>query len=206
MFSYRKENKGVLVAIEGIDGAGKTTVSRILAEKLKELGHPAEYTYEPFASPFSEALRIYIDTYGEAEPEIETLAMALDRLFHIKKVVEPLLNRGYIVITDRYVYSSIAYQGARGVDTKWIESVNRYAIQPDIAIYLRVPLEIALERVKDRKPRWKYFEDVNRLRKVQEIYESLVSQGILIPIDASQDLEKVVSKCLNIILKHVEKH
>lgn len=143
---------------------------------------------------------MYIDVYGEAEPEIETLAMALDRLFHVKKVIEPLLEKGYIVITDRYVYSSIAYQGARGVDIEWIKSVNKYAIEPDVAIYLRVPLEIALERVKGRKPRWKYFEDINRLKKVQEIYETLVAQGILIPVDASQNIEEVVSICLNIVL------
>lgn len=130
--------------------------------------------------------------------------MALDRLFHVKKVIEPLLEKGYIVITDRYIYSSIAYQGARGIDIEWIKNVNRYAVEPDVAIYLRISLEIALERVKGRKSKWRYFEDINRLKKVQEIYEMLVIQGILIPVDASQDIENVVNTCLGIILKVVK--
>lgn len=199
-----KGRRGLLVAIEGIDGAGKTTVANKLVEKLKKLGYQAEYTYEPFSSPFSEALRRYIETYREAEPEIEALAMALDRLFHVKKIIEPLLAKGYIVVSDRYVYSSYAYQGARGVDLEWIKIINRYAVEPDIAIYLRVPFEVALERTKGREPRWRYFEDVNRLKKVQEIYEMLSLRGVLIAVDATQGIEKVVDDCLHIVLKRIE--
>ncbi|MEM4849099.1 MAG: dTMP kinase, partial [Ignisphaera sp.] len=107
---------------------------------------------------------------------------------------------GYIVITDRYIHSSIAYQGAKGIDIEWIKTVNRYAIEPDLVIYLRVPLEIALERIKKKEPRWKYFEDVSRLKKVQEIYELLASQGALIAIDATQSVDEIVEQCLRIIL------
>lgn len=197
------DKKGLLVAIEGIDGSGKTTVARRLTQRLNDLGYCAEYTYEPYASYFSEALRRYIDTYGEAEPEIEVLAMALDRLFHVHKVVKPLLARGCIVVSDRYVYSSYVYQGARGIDVEWIELVNRYAIEPDVAIYLRVPLEIALERIRGRESRWRYFENLDRLKKVQELYETLVAKGKLIAVDATQDIEKVVGECLSIVLKYV---
>lgn len=192
--------EGILVAIEGIDGSGKTTVAKKLVEKLKELGYRAEYTYEPFSSPFSEALRKYIEEEGGAEAEIETLAMALDRLFHVKKVIEPLLKNGCIVITDRYIHSSLAYQGARGIDIEWIKTVNKYAIEPHLVIYLRVPLEIALERIKKKESRWKYFEDISRLKKVQEMYELFASQGALIAIDATQNIDKVVEQCLRIIL------
>jgi len=188
------------VAIEGIDGAGKTTVAKKLVEKLKELGYNAVYTYEPFSSPFSEALKKYIEEAGEVEAEIETLAMALDRLFHVKKVIEPLLKNGYIVITDRYIHSSLAYQGARGIDIEWIKTVNKYAIEPDLVIYLKVPLEVALERIKKKESKWKYFEDVNRLKKVQEIYELFASRGALIAIDATQNIDKVVNQCLRVIL------
>lgn len=197
MYSVKE---GLLVAIEGLDGAGKTTVAKKLVEKLKELGYKAVYTYEPFSSPFSEALKKYIEEAGEVEAEIETLAMALDRLFHVKKVIEPLLKDGCIVITDRYIHSSLAYQGARGIDIEWIKTVNRYAIEPDLVIYLKVPLEIALERIKKKESKWKYFEDVNRLKKVQEIYELFASRGILIAIDATQSVDKVVEQCLRVIL------
>lgn len=196
--------KGILVAIEGIDGAGKTTVAKIMVEKLKELGYMAEYTYEPSQSLFSEALKKYIDTYGEAEPEIETLAMALDRLYHVKKVIEPLLDRGCIVVSDRYLYSSIAYQGARGINIEWIENVNKFVKKPDIAIYLRIPINVALERIRGRESsRWRYFESIDRLKKVQEIYELLVSKGILISINATQSIDEIIKECLDIVLKKI---
>jgi dTMP kinase len=200
------DRKGLLVAIEGIDGAGKTTVAKKLVKRLEELGFESEYTYEPYSSPFSEALKRYVEEYGEAEAEIETLAMALDRLFHVRKFIEPLLSKGAIVITDRYVYSSIAYQGAKGADIEWIKIVNKYAIKPDLVIYLRVPLEVALERIKRKEQRWKYFEDVNRLKKVQEIYESLVTQGLMISVDATRDIDEIIEDCLNIILTNISKN
>ncbi|MEM1844976.1 MAG: dTMP kinase [Ignisphaera sp.] len=202
MYSSRK---GLFVVIEGIDGSGKTTIAKKLVEKLKSMGYEAEYTYEPFASPFSQALKQYIDTYGGAEPEIEALAMALDRLYHIRKVVLPLLNEGFIVISDRYLYSSIAYQGARGIDLDWIYLVNRYAIEPDVAIYLRVPFDIALERKKQKESKWSYFEDIDRLKKAQDIYEKLVLLNKLVPVDASRKVDDVINECLNIIFDYLGK-
>jgi len=198
-----RSKKGILVAIEGIDGSGKTTVAKKLVERLRNLGYNAEYTYEPYVSYFSEAFKKYIEEYGVAEPEIETLAMALDRAFHVRKVIAPLLMKGYIVVTDRYLYSSYAYQGARGVDIEWIKIVNKYAIEPDVSIYLRVPLEIAIARKRAVEPRWSYFEDIDRLVKVQEIYEQLVKDGLLLVVDATQTVERVVEDCLEIVLARV---
>lgn len=201
----RIDRKGLLVVIEGIDGAGKTTVAKKLVERLIGLGYRAEYTYEPYSSFFSEALRKYIEVYGEAEPEVEVLAMALDRFFHVKRAIEPLLERGFIVVSDRYVYSSVAYQGAKGVDIEWIRIVNRFAPKPDVAIYLRVPVELGLERIKNRESKWRYFENIDRLKRVQEIYDMLVAEGVLTSVDATQSIENVVDECLKLVLKELKR-
>lgn len=196
--------ESAFIVIEGIDGAGKTTVAKKIVEELKTMGFKAEYTYEPTSSPFSQALKQYIEIYNVIEPEIETLAMALDRLYHVKKIIIPLLKKCFIVVSDRYLYSSIAYQGAQGVDLEWINSVNKYAVKPDIAIYLRVPLNIALERIKLKNSKWSYFENIDRLKKAQEIYEKLVLSGELISIDATRRINEVVKDVLNLILNYLK--
>ncbi len=203
MIVLSKSSTGLFVVIEGIDGCGKTTISKRIVEKLDNMGYKTIYTFEPYTSPFSEALKRYIEEYGEAEVEIEILSMALDRFFHVRRVIEPFLNQGYIVICDRYVYSSIAYQGAKNGDIKWIKTVNRYAIKPDIAIYLRVPLEVALERLKYKQSSWSYFEKLDRLRRALEIYEELVLRGELIAVDAVADIDSVAMKCFKLIIDRI---
>jgi len=166
------------------------------------MGYRAIYTFEPYTSLFTEALKKYIEMYGEAEVEVEVLSMALDRVFHVKRIIEPLLVQGYIVVCDRYVYSSIAYQGARNADIEWINIVNRYAIKPDIAIYLRVPLEIALERLKHKQSDWSYFEKIDIIKKALEIYERLALLGELMAIDATRDIDSVVMQCIKLITRY----
>ncbi|MCS7111871.1 MAG: dTMP kinase [Ignisphaera sp.] len=200
-----KNRSGLFVVIEGIDGSGKTTISKRIVEKFTDMGYRAFYTYEPYASPFTEVLKRYIEVYGEAEVEVETLLMALDRFFHVRKVIEPLLDQGYIVVCDRYVYSSIAYQGAKEGDVAWIRSVNRYAVKPDVAIYLRVPLEVAIGRLKYKQSSWSYFEKLDRIRRALEIYEMLASLGELIAVDATKDVDSVTKECIKLITKRISK-
>ncbi len=192
--------RGLLVAIEGIDGSGKTTVALSLVKALTRLGYKTVYTRELFSSPFTSSLTEYVE-WHDTEPTIEVLAIASDRAHHIAKVVMPLIEKGFIVVMDRYIYSSIAYQGASGADLNWIETVNNFAPPPDIAIYLDVPLEIALRRIPHNSPRrLRYFEYVDRLRKALEIYRMLVRRGVLISVDATQSIDRVVSSCLHIVL------
>lgn len=191
------------MVVEGIDGSGKTTVSKRIVEMLNGMGYSAFYTYEPYTSPFTEVLRKYIEMYGEAEVEVETLLFTLDRIFHIKKVIKPLLEQGYVVVCDRYFYSGIAYQGAKKGDIEWIRSVNKYAIVPDIAIYLRVPLEIAIERLKRKRSSWSYFEKLDILEKALEIYEKLAASGELIAIDATMDVDSVAMQCIKLVTEKV---
>jgi len=189
---------GYLIVFEGIDGSGKTTVAKKLLEKLSELGYKAHYTYEPWESPFSKLLQSF---KGKVSPLIEALLLAADRYYHVTNDIVPKLKEGYVVLLDRYFYSSIAYQGARGADPSWVKELNRYVVKPDLIIYLDVALDIALNRLKGKGSKWGYFEKTELLIKVKEIYESMIESEGFIVVDANRSLNEVVDECFNIIVK-----
>jgi dTMP kinase len=139
-----------------------------------------------------------IRKYGRAlGAVIETLLMAADRYYHLEEVIKPALSEGKIVVSDRYFYSSIAYQGARGADIKWIKAVNYFAIKPDIAFYLDIPPEVGLSRKRNGNTRIPYLEeDVRTAEKVRAIYKQLVSEEGLIEIDASRSKCSVLRECV----------
>ncbi|MCS7127912.1 MAG: dTMP kinase [Sulfolobales archaeon] len=190
--------RGAIVAIEGLDGAGKTTVAKWLVEQLINMGIKAEYTYEPTDSKFVEALKSYSNV---RTPQLDALAYAADRLVHLYDLVIPLIDQGYVVVMDRYFYSSIAYQGAMGVPTSWIMDVNRYAIPPDLAIYIDVDPEVGLHRVKSKNAsrRFKEYESLKLLREARRIYLKLVEEGLLVYVNGMRSLEEVEID----VLRHV---
>lgn len=187
-----------LIVFEGIDGAGKTTISRMLVSLLEKRGLRVYYTYEPFDSPFTEVFRRVKESV-DTGPVIDTLAMALDRAYHMRLYVEPMISRGYIVVMDRYFYSTIAYQGAMGGDTEWIRCVNSVFRRPDIAFYIDVSIETAMKRIAGKKSRWPYYEVSGLLERVREIYLGLVRSGELVYIDGERDAESVFRDVLNIL-------
>jgi dTMP kinase len=136
---------GVLIAFEGGDGAGKSTQATELAQWLTENGVDVLLTREPGATEVGEALRSLVldPRLGEMSPRAEALIYAADRAEHVEKVVLPALNEGRVVITDRYIDSSIAYQGVgRGLGTRAIAEISRWAtgaLTPDLTILLDVP-------------------------------------------------------------------
>ncbi|MEM2157943.1 MAG: dTMP kinase, partial [Sulfolobales archaeon] len=165
-------SEGVLIVVEGIDGAGKTSVSGEVVSRLSNLGFKTVYTYEPYTPFITEVINEYWD---EIDPIVLTLLMAADRYYHINRVILPHLRSGHIVISDRYYYSSIAYQGAQGVDTQWIAEVNKFVIKPKLAIYLDVDPEVGLTRKKVSNTRVKSIEaNIEMIRKARSIYLDLI--------------------------------
>ncbi len=193
--------KGIFVVIEGIDGSGKTTISSMLRSKLTSEGYEVIYTYEPI----NNKLISLIEEYGRAlGAEIEALLIAADRYIHTMNVIIPNLRLGRIVICDRYVFSSIAYQGARGADVNWIRVINKFAVKPDIAIYLDVHPEVGIRRIsKSKKRKLAYLEDISLLHKVREIYLSLVKSGELVLINAERKLDEVFKDVYNIVIRQI---
>jgi dTMP kinase len=176
---------GVFIVFEGIDGSGKSTHIKLLADELRGQGLHVLETSEPSRDRIGTFIRDYAEMNGDRFTlETETLLFAADRYEHVKQVIAPALKRGHIVISDRYFYSSIAYQGATGIDLNWIREMNRLAPQPDLGIPLDILPDVSLERVNDRAKT--VFEVSDYLSKVRDIYLGMVELGKLVRVDANQ--------------------
>jgi dTMP kinase len=188
---------GILVALEGIDGAGKTTQARLLVKWLRERRFDACYTYEPTRGPFGRILRSMAHARN-ADPRLETLLFAADRLHHLIRVINPLLERGLIIVSDRYLHSSLAYQSVTTGDQRWVEEINKFARRPDLGIYLDVSASGGLSRLARRTKRSR-FENESFLEQVREKYLEYVERGELVKVDAGKSVDEVFFEITSIV-------
>jgi dTMP kinase len=181
-------NKGVFICIEGLDGSGKTTQARILTERLSKSDN-AIYTAEPSHGTTGAFIReccLYKEKRLSAAAE--ALLFAADRVEHVENEIKPALAEGKLVICDRYIYSSLAYQGSTGLSLGWIRKINSYALQPDFAVFIDVPPERVLERLRRKKS---VMEILETQRKVREVYLNFVKAGELVLIDGDKPIGEV---------------
>jgi len=149
------DSAGMFIALEGGDGAGKSTQARLLVDALTQAGFDVVLTREPGGTPAAEAIRAVVlsPEYAGLDPRAEALLFAAARSEHVHRLIRPALERGAIVITDRYVDSSIAYQGvARGLGVDVIAEINLWATQgtlPDLTVLLDVDATTGLDRATD---------------------------------------------------------
>ena len=206
--------KGLLVSLEGPDGAGKSSVLEALVPILEENGHQVVTTREPGGVPISEAIReVILDQKNtEMDGKTELLLYIASRRQHLIEKVLPALESGKLVIMDRFIDSSVAYQGyGRGLDVSDIEWLNRFAtdgLKPDVTLYFDLEVEEGLARIARNKNR-----EVNRLDLEGLDMHKRVRQGYLyafenepdriVKIDASQTLESVVQDSLAILNKRL---
>lgn len=199
---------GLFVCFEGIDGSGKTTQARLIVERLCTLGYDAVYTTEPtkWSEP-GKKLRASFFAPERLPVKDEFRLFLEDRLFHVKSEVIPLLRAGKIVVTDRYYFSSVAYQGSRGLDWKYILEENmKFAIKPNLVFLLDLPVEEALERIaSERTEGVNTFEKEESLRKVKEIYLLLAEKfpKLIEKIDASKEISVILETVLKLITKKI---
>lgn len=195
------EKRGLLICIEGLDKSGKTTQSKLLVESLRKLGFDAVYTSEPSDGEIGRFIEQYILRGSRHIPiSAEALLFAADRADHVERKIKPLINRGKIVVSDRYVYSSLAYQGAAGLDLEWIMEINRMVPKPDLAVYLDVPVEVVMERIL-RRPKRSVMENLEVQTRVREIYLKLVKEGFLISIDGNRPIMEVSKEVQRVVLE-----
>ena len=190
--------KGAFICIEGLDGCGKTTQAKLLVKKLQK-SHNVVYTAEPSRGKIGTFIRkSYL--YGEKRLSsvVEALLFAADRLEHVESEVLPALNQGELVISDRYVYSSLAYQGAAGLSLEWIEKINEQALRPDFAIFIDVDPKTVMHRLKPRKS---VMENLETQRKVREIYLKSVEKGDLARINGDKPKNEVAQELYAVVLK-----
>jgi len=166
---------GKLIAIEGIDGAGKGTQQDLLVAALRKAGHVVVATHEPTDGPHGRRIR-EASTAGEAVTPAEQLDLFMaDRAEHVRDLVAPALGRGEVVVTDRYFLSNAAYQGAGGLDPEEILARNEALFPlPDAAIVLTISPEEALRRVRARGGELNLaFEREEFLTRVVAIYDQM---------------------------------
>ncbi len=121
---------------------------------------------------------------------------AADRIDHVQNEVLPLVEQGCLVVCDRYIYSSLAYQGSAGLSLDWIETINKNALKPDFALFIDVSPETVLVRLKRKKS---IMETLETQRKVRQIYQKYIDNGQLHKIDGDQPKNAVTQQILNAV-------
>ncbi len=168
---------GKLVAVEGLDGSGKSTQVHLMHQWLSGLGYRVFFTQWNSSDLVKEATR-----KGKKRqlltPTTFSLIHATDFADRYERQILPMLKAGYIVFCDRYIFTSFARDSVRGCDPSWLRQLYGFAMQPDITFYYDLPLETALGRILEGRPRLKYFEAGMDLGLSQDILESFrIFQG-----------------------------
>lgn len=184
------------IVIEGIDGSGTTTQSELLKEYLLRKGEKAIVSPEPSEGLIGKFVRSIlqnkelINHNNQNFDEQMAYLFAADRYDHLyneKNGVFQLINEGYYVISTRYYFSSLAYNGNTDQEWQLVETLNEKFPQPDLVIYLDLPVEISLERIKDRSLK-EVYENQTKLTKVRENYLKIFAnyQGNLLKIEGTK--------------------
>lgn len=181
---------GVLVNLEGIDGCGKSTQSKLLLEKLEGKGEKVIILKEPTKRPHGQKLWDVLHGKRKASNEEILELFVLDRKQHVEEKIQPALDDGTVVLMDRYYYSSMAYQVAGGIDVEEIREKHVFAPRPDVVLIFDLPVSVALERVKGHSDADEFEKD-EHLEKVREAYLDLENDPLVRIVDATGTPEEI---------------
>ena len=196
--------KGWFITFEGPDGSGKTTVSTQVVQRLRQDGYDAVYTREPGGIEIAEQIRqVILDPANTAmDVRTEALLYAASRRQHWVEKIEPALREGKIVLCDRFVDSSLAYQGVgRGIGIQQVLAINEFAIEghfPDKTLFLDVTAELGLSRIRQRQNKDRLDQEkLDFHQRVCEGYRQVYALFAerMIRIHASRDVEEVIDEC-----------
>jgi dTMP kinase len=209
--------KGMLIAVEGLDGSGKSTQIHLVRRWL-ELGG-----YKVFFTEWNSSVVVKSATKKGKKRQLLTpttfsLIHATDFADRYERQILPLLRAGYIVLADRYVYTAFARDAVRGCNRNWVRRIYSFATHPDITFYFNVPLDTALSRILAGRPQLKYFEAGMDLGvsddptesfrifqgRIYEEYLRIVDEFGLVSIDATQPVEKQQESVRKIIADRID--
>ncbi|MGI5902032.1 MAG: dTMP kinase [Desulfitobacteriia bacterium] len=203
----KKIKKGKFIVFEGIDGSGLSTQAQLLKNYLLgKVGDKTILAKEPSEGPIGMVIRQFLSGRMTG-PLGESLALlfAADRLDHNQNKIIPSIEQGNFVICDRYLWSSLAYQGIEN-DMEWIKEINRYALKPDLTIFIKVRPEVSLKRIAHSRHQTELFEKKETLEKVlanyinifkhsQDLGENVVEiNGENLPEQVAQEVIKAVEE------------
>ncbi len=204
----------MFITLEGGEGSGKSTAIKIIVPRLEKLGYKVVLTREPGGTPISEEIRnVILDKKNTAmDPMTEALLYAASRRQHIVEKIKPALQKGEIVISDRFLDSSLAYQGgARGLGIERVYELNQYAtdgLLPDLTIFFELKPQEGLKRIEANASREVNRLDVEKMSFHEIVYNSFEAlcakfPGRIVRIDASKKAEEVADEAYEEILKRL---
>ena len=204
--------RGIFITIEGPDGSGKTTALQQVVPRLQqEMNRKVVATREPGGSPIAEKIRSLIldPSHTDMDSRTEALLYAASRRQHLVEKVLPVLESGDVIFCDRFVDSSIAYQGyARGIGEEGIREINQFAtegIEPDVTLYIDVPAEVGIQRIHANLDEREYNrldqEKLDFHEKVRAGYQQLAKANPerIVVVDGTMSREEVAESCYQII-------
>jgi len=207
---------GLFIVLEGIDGSGSTTHSKLLSKAIKSRGLEVVLTCEPSSGPIGALIRQVLsrrlfvpDATGPRNFDWSTMALlfAADRMDHLDSTVAPALRAGSVVVSDRYYLSSLAYQSAtahNGAESiPWIREINAHALRPDLTIVLDVPAEVAEERRRTRGGVEEMFEARELQARLATIYaraHELVPNDRVLHVSGVGELQQVAARIFETVL------
>lgn len=199
----KMDKKSFFLVLDGIDGSGTTTHTKMLVSYLEMLGLKVHLTQEPSKNEIGLLVRQFLKN-NEIPPSTDALLFAADRDLHYKKEIKPKLDQGFIVVSDRYIESSIIYQSVQSdeISIEWIKQINKFARSPDLTIILDIDPKISLAR-KSQEILEK-FEDTKFLDKVRTLYlDRAKAEGYHI-INTNDIIEIVQQEIQTIVIKKLK--
>jgi len=196
---------GLFISFEGIDGCGKSTQADLLRSYLESKGEQVELLREPGGTALSEQIReILLNPNNEKmDPSTESILLSASRAQLTREIIIPALERGNVVICDRYADSTLAYQGyGRGINLEWLEKLNAFAtagLKPDITLLVDIPVDEALNRMQSKSFDRIEMEGIEFLDKVRSGYLELTDRFSkrYFMIDGMETIEEMSKKIIN---------
>lgn len=195
--------KNLFIALEGIDGSGKSTQVKLLASKLEQEGHKVYTTCEPTEGPIGRMIREIFNHRMEGDQRTIAALFVADRLEHLlskQSGIVKMLEEGYTVITDRYYFSSYAYHSVH-MDMDWVIEANKFSAQilrPDLNVYIDISPDVSMSRIKKDRSSVEMYETLENQKivysKYAEAFEKQKSVERIVSIDGDQMPDKIAGE------------
>ena len=187
----------MFIAVEGIDGSGKSTTIREIKRYLESRGEAVYLTAEPTTLATGKIVRNFLSETNSDTPlihEMLALAFAADRINHLREEIWPALRKKQTVITDRYFFSSVAYQSLN-VSYEWVKGINRFATLPDVLVFIDVSVDKAVERLTKFRTSTEIYEKRELLHQIDRNYREVIKEFEdnlkVIYLNGNLDIDKI---------------